>query len=112
MAGSRTVPASRAIPAVRPVPGSSATRSAAAAIPASVPNGARIQEPTDSGEVGLITRSMLRNRAGRPRSWTSAPTLTSAPPSAVYRPTVRSAGRPVRSDSAAIDADTPAAPPR
>jgi hypothetical protein len=33
-----------------------------------VPEQARIQEPTLIGEVTLKTRSMFRNRSGRPRS--------------------------------------------
>ena len=99
-------------PAARPIPGAIPVISDAAASPDSVPKGARIHEPTDSGDVGLITRSMLRKRVGRPRSWISAPTLTSAPPSAASRPTRRSPGRPVTSASAASVAETPAAPPR
>ena len=52
------------------------TSSAAAAAPGEGAEGVRIQEPTDIGEVGLATRSMFRNRRGRPRSCTRAATTT------------------------------------
>src|SRR5690606_40812220 len=75
-------------------------------------NGARIQDRTDSGDVGLITRSMYRNRAGRPRSCTSAPTLVTAAPAATSRVALRRASSPVASANTAAPADTPAMPPR
>ena len=37
-----------------------------------MPNGARIHDPTDSGDGGVTTLSRLRNRRGRPRACTSA----------------------------------------
>ena len=68
--------------------------------------------PTDIGEVGLATRSMLRNRAGRPRSCTSATKLPLIAPIAPSRPARRSAGRPVRSAPAASRDEPAASPPR
>jgi hypothetical protein len=68
--------------------------------------------PTDSGDVGLNTRSMCRNRSGRPRSWIRNPTDAIAPLPAVIRATLVSAGRPLRSAIAPSTDDVPAAPPR
>jgi hypothetical protein len=51
-----------------PRSGSSGAASPAAATPAAAPNVLRIQVPIDIGDVGLATRNMLMNRAGRPRS--------------------------------------------
>ena len=68
--------------------------------------------PTDSADVGLITRSMCRNRSGRPRSCTRKPTEAIDPPPATNRATRVSAGRPLTSAIAASTADVPDAPPR
>ena len=119
-------------PAARPTPGSRpatsravrrpatfrttgttrAGSSVAIAIPAKVPNGARIHEPTFIGEVHLNTRSMFTKRSGTPRSCTSATTLTTAAPPAVSREARRSVGRPVRSPNAPTADALPARPPR
>jgi hypothetical protein len=68
--------------------------------------------PTDSADVGLITRSMCRNRSGRPRSCTRNTTEAIDPPPATSRDTRVNAGRPLRSAIAPRIADVPAAPPR
>ena len=86
------------------------TAEAAATTP-SAEKGERIQVPTDSGEVGLSIRSMCRNRAGRPRSWTSNPAPATAPPAAPRRATRLRLGRPVRAASSASTAEAPARPP-
>ena len=68
--------------------------------------------PTLIGEVTLNTRIMLTNRAGRPRSWTSAAS-DSVP--AAQRAGLRDPaqpGRPVRSAPAASSDEPPASPPR
>jgi hypothetical protein len=44
--------------------GNQPSSSTAAVAPAAALNGARMYEPIDSGDVGLITRSMCRNRSG------------------------------------------------
>src|SRR4029077_10345554 len=69
MAGpSRPAPRVAAVPAAGRIPVISDT----AAAPAPGPSPPSSQEPTLIGELGLKTRSMLVNRAGRPRSWTRA----------------------------------------
>ena len=69
MAGpSRPAPRVAAVPAAGRIPVTSDT----AAAPATGPYPASSQEPTLIGELGLKTRSMFANRAGRPRSWTRA----------------------------------------
>ena len=67
--------------------------------------------PTDIGEVSLTTRSMLRKRSGRPRSWTSATIEKLSAPIAPRRPERREADRPVRSAPAASSEDPAASPP-
>ena len=67
--------------------------------------------PTDIGEVSLAVRSMLRNRSGRPRSWTSANPLTPSAATAVKRQLRRSAVRPVRSAPNASSDEPAASPP-
>src|SRR3954469_11375514 len=88
----------------------SACRPAVATV--SALNGDRMYEPTDSGEVGLNTRSMCRNRIGRPRSTISTPPDATAPPAAVKCAAFASPGRRVNSPSAPITDDVPAMPPR
>ena len=85
--------------------------SAAPAITAPGPYAVRIQVPTDIGEVGLKTRSMLRNRSGRPRSATSASRLTVMAPVAPIRAPRARAGRPDRSAPAPSNDEPPAMPP-
>src|SRR3954469_10366428 len=75
-------------------------------------NGERMYDPTDSGEVGLNTRSMCRNRSGRPRSTMSSPTDPSAPTPAKICAALASVGRLVNSPSADRIDEDPAAPPR
>ncbi len=64
------------------------------------------------GEVGFMTRNMLTNRAGRPRSCTSATTDAPIAPSAPTFVTVASWPRPVACDPAASSDAPPARPPR
>src|ERR1700746_3698418 len=69
MAGpNRPAPKVAAVPAAGRIPVTSDT----AAAPATAPYPVSSQEPTLIGELGLKTRSMLVNRAGRPRSWMRA----------------------------------------
>ena len=67
--------------------------------------------PTDIGEVGLATRSMWWNRAGRPRSLTRKTALALTAASAVTRPARRNAGRPVSCPPAASSDEPAASPP-
>ena len=62
------------------------------------------------GDVGRNTRSMLRNRDGRPRSLTSSAALAAAPTALIHR-IFRTNGRSDSSpDSCAAAATTPAQP--
>ena len=94
-----------------PCRGSSGASSATAATPAAGPNAARIQVPTDIGEVGLATRSMWWKRAGRPRSLTRKYALAPTAPSAASRPARRSARPPGQVGRRRPAARTPAASP-
>ena len=85
--------------------------SEAAATPVNAPKPLRIQVPTLIGEVSLSTRSMFRNRSGRPRSLTSAAVLTPNAPSATSRELRCIPVRPVISAPAATRADPAASPP-
>ena len=85
--------------------------SLAAASPAAGPNEERIQVPTLIGEVGLKTRSMLRNRAGRPRSEIRRGGLTDTPASAASRAFLARASLPLKRATRARSADAPARPP-
>ena len=76
-----------------------------------VPNPARIHEPTLMGEVTLNIRSMFRNRDDTPRSLISSAGLTTLPPSATSQARCASASSPRTSDSSARPADAPASPP-
>jgi hypothetical protein len=67
--------------------------------------------PTLIGEVGFATRSMFRNRSGRPRSATSKYMLAANAPSAPTRLARRNAGSPVRSAPAASTAAPDDSPP-
>ncbi len=100
-----------AAPAARPTPGSSPVRLDPAAAADSVPNDASTYDPMDNGEVGLNTRSMFKNRSGRPRSWISATVPAAAPEAASSRQTRVSAGRPVSSAPSARTAAAPLIPP-
>src|SRR5262249_60725412 len=58
--------------------------SQAASAVVEAPDPTRIQEPTLIGEVTLKTRSMFRNRSGRPRSDTSSAGLTTSAPRPIH----------------------------
>ena len=105
-------PASRSRPAIGTRKGNSAAISAAPARPAIGPKPARIQVPTDIGDVGFAVRIMFRNRRGRPRSWTSATSPAAAAQSAPIRATRRRSGRFARSAPAARSDEPAASPPR
>ncbi len=83
--------------------------SAAGAI--SVPFAARIHEPTLIGEVILKTRSMFRNRSGRPRSEISSAGLTATPASATPQARFASRSFPIVPAAQASGAEAPAMPP-
>ena len=72
-----------------------------------------MNEPTDSGEVSLNTRSMCRNRSGRPRSWTRS---DRADHRAAGRGEPGDAapgrGRSVSAAPSASSVEAPASPPR
>ena len=71
-----------------------------------------VHAPTDIGLWRLKTRSMLRNRAGRPRSEMSSTGDKAAPASAIHRASRANDGSlPARPAAAATSADAPAAPP-
>src|SRR5215471_599541 len=101
-------------PAVAAVPrrGSRPDTEHAAATPQAGTYPASSQDPTLIGEVTLNTLSMLRNRAGRPRSCTSASMDRAAAPNAPDLAARLSDGRPVRSAPAASRDEPPARPPR
>ena len=86
--------------------------SEAAVAAANVANGERIQVPTDSGDVGLNTRSMWWKRDGRCRSWMRNTVPPAAPAAAARRPVRRRVGRSVAPPSAPRPADVDASPPR
>ncbi len=64
------------------------------------------------GEVTLTTRSMLMNRAGRPRSCTSAAIDKLIAPAAPAFAARASSGRPDSCAAAASADEAPASPPR
>lgn len=103
-----------AAPSVATVPTGVRTpvRSLAAATIVSGAYPASIQEPMLIGDVGLMTRSMLTNRSGRPRSCTSAAKDTPTAVVAVALATRASVRRPVRCAPAASADDAPAKPPK
>src|SRR5205085_3705950 len=75
---------------------------------------ARTHEPTLMGEVGRNTRSMLRNRSGRPRSFTSSAVPATSPSAEIHRHRVTSPSRSSLSTISATiprTAAAPAAPP-
>ena len=109
MAGpSRPAPRVAAVPAAGRIPVSSDT----AAAPATGPYPASSQEPTLIGELGLKTRSMLVNRAGRPRSWTRAAADRLIAPSALTLAARASSRWPDRWAAAASTEEAPARPPK
>src|SRR5947208_2960307 len=63
------------------------------------------------GDGGRTTRSMLTNRAGRPRSEINRPGLASAPATATRRLSRARCGRPDRAAAAPRTDDAPARPP-
>ena len=98
--------------AARPAPGRRPVTSQTAAAPATGPYPASSQEPTLIGELGLNTRSMFANRAGRPRSLIRATADRLMAPSALIF-AARASGRyPDSWAPAASTDDAPARPPR
>ena len=89
-------------------------RERSAAIVEAPPNPASSQLPTLMGEVGRKTRSMFKNREGRPRSSIKRAALTAAPPAAmrrVLRTSPPRSGDPDQVAAAPSAADAPATPP-
>src|SRR5206468_2348023 len=98
--------------ASRPVRPNKPNRSWAVATAAVVPVAARIHDPTLIGDVTLNTRSMLKNRAGTPRSRISKIGLP-VPAARQMRPALRASLRlPVTSAVQASIADAPVRPPK
>src|SRR6201989_1204423 len=109
MAGpSRPAPRVAAVPAAGRIPVTSDT----AAVPATGPYPVSSQEPTLIGELGLKTRSMLVNRAGRPRSWTRAAADRLIAPRAVSLVTRATSRWPDRWALAASTEEAPARAPK
>src|SRR3954465_10943602 len=92
--------------------GARPVRLEAAAIPASGAYPDSTHEPTLIGEVGLNTRSMLKNRSGRPRSCTRAIRDREMAENAVSLPACSSWGRLLAWAPAASTDEAPARPPR
>ena len=111
MASSGPVTA-EAAPAAAPRPGATPVRSLPTAALASPEWAASSQEPMLIGEVGLATRSMCRNRSGRPSSAMRNPVPPMAAAAAVTRPARASPRRPVAAAAAPMTADAPDRPPR
>src|SRR3954471_19259756 len=82
-----TAPPNRLGGGHQPTSSAAAVAPAAAAPPPAPATGDGMWVPTDSGDVGLIARSMCRNRSGRPRSWMRNPTEAMEPPPATSRAT-------------------------
>ena len=74
-------------------------------------NAARHQAPRFIGERGLKTRSMLRKRAGRPRSEINSAGAGTTAASATLRATAAERSSPDRSAASATNADPDAIPP-
>jgi hypothetical protein len=109
-----------AMPAPRREPATCAARPARGIRPSSsraapralvAPKPVRIQDPTLIGDVTLNTRSMYRNRSGRPRSETSSAGLTTAPPRAPNAARRASASLPCRLAASDSGSEAPARPP-
>src|ERR1700733_10452962 len=98
--------------AARPADGRGPGPSGTAGAPATGPYAASSQEPTLIGELGLNTRSMCRNRSGRPRSCTRATADRLIAPSAPTLATRASSPYPDTSAPAASTDEAPARPPR
>ena len=109
MAGpSKPAPNVAAVPAAGRIPVTSDT----AAAPATGPYPASSQEPTLIGELGLKTRSMFVNRAGRPRSCTRAAADRLIAPRALSLATRARSWWPDRCALAASTDEAPARPPK
>src|SRR3954468_23260970 len=75
-------------------------------------NAVSVHDPTDIALCGLNTRSMFRNRSGRPRSAVSSIADAGPPAAASHRASrARVPSDSVRSAIAPITAAAPAAPP-
>jgi hypothetical protein len=99
-------------PAADPSLGSHPVTELAAAAPIRLEWAASVQEPMLIGEVGLATRSMLRNRSGRPSSLIRNPVPAVAAAAEMRRPARASDGRPVAAANAASTAAAPDSSPR
>ena len=76
--------------------------------------GARIHEPTESGELGRNTRSMFRNRPGIPRSSINNTVPSAVPAAAIAlhrRISPRNSSRSMVCAAAPSTAAAPAVPP-
>ena len=71
----------------------------------------RHHEPIDIGERGLKIRSMLRKRAGRPRSAISSAGAGITAPSASLRASAAASWSPTESQATATSAEPEARPP-
>ena len=98
----------------RPCPhrGARPVTALAAASAAAPPNADSSQEPTLIGEVTLATRSMFRNRSGRPRSATSAAPDSPIAPTAHTFDARASSLRPVACANPASTDEAPRSPPK
>ena len=103
--------AAEAASAARPTGRAIPSRSLAVARVVAVPKADRTQVPTLIGEVTFATRSMLRNRSGRPRSTTRRTPLTAVAADAETRQRRARRWSPVSRAPAASRADPPASPP-
>lgn len=99
-------------PAADPSLGSHPVTELAAAAPIRLEWAASAQEPMLIGDVGLATRSMLRNRSGRPSSLTRNPVPAAAAATETSRPVRASDSRPLAVANAASTAAAPDSSPR
>jgi hypothetical protein len=91
--------------------GTSGVHASAAATVVVTPLAASTHDPTLIGEVTLKSRSMLRKRAGRPRSEMSSAGLTAIPAKAFSHARRARSSLPARPAASASPADAPARPP-
>lgn len=99
-------------PAAVPSPGSHPVTALAAAAEIRLECATSVHEPMLIGEVGLATRSMLRNRSGRPSSATRNPVPAAAAAAETSRPARASDGRPLAVAAAPSTAAAPDSSPR
>ena len=98
--------------AAAPVRGSRPVTAHAAATVDAPPNPDSSQDPTLIGEVGLATRSMFRNRSGRPRSCTRAAPDSAIAPAAPTFEARASSWWPTACANPASTEEAPASPPK